>query len=67
VYALAAGAAKDDAGLCGRHATRAVSLLRQAAKAGFKDGESLLQDPYLEALRHRQDFLLLQRDLVAPR
>jgi hypothetical protein len=67
VYALAAGAVKDDAGLCDRYATRALSVLRQAAQSGFKDGELLLKDSDLDALRQRKDFLQLQRDLAGPR
>ena len=66
VHALAADATKDDAGLADRYATRALSILRQAAQAGFKGGEQLLEDPDLNALRQRTDFLELQRDLAGP-
>ncbi len=45
----------------------AVSVLRQAARAGFEDGERLLKDPDFDALRQRKDFLKLQRDLAGPR
>jgi WD40 repeat protein len=67
VHALAAGAVKDDAGLADRYATRALSVLRQAAQSGFKDGEHLLKDPDFDALRQRKDFLQLERDLAGPR
>jgi hypothetical protein len=67
VYALAAGAVKDDVGLSDRYATRALSVLRQAAQSGFKDRELLLKDSDVDALRQRKDFLQLRRDLAGPR
>jgi serine/threonine protein kinase/WD40 repeat protein len=64
VHALAAGAVKGDAALADRHAARAVALLRQAAIAGFRDGKHFLEDPDLDALRRRDDFLQLLWDLA---
>ncbi len=60
VHALAAGAVKGDAVL----AARAVALLRQAAIAGYRDGEHFLKDPDLDALRRREDFIQLLWDLA---
>jgi hypothetical protein len=64
VYALAAGAVNGDAALADRYAARAVALLRQAAAAGFTDGEHILKDPDLDALRRRKDFLDFLWDLA---
>jgi hypothetical protein len=56
VYSLAAGAANGDAALSDRYAGRAMTLLRQAAAAGYKDDQRVLKDPDLDALRGRNDF-----------
>jgi serine/threonine protein kinase/WD40 repeat protein len=67
VCALAARAVRADAALAERYAARAVALLRQAVKAGYKDEQQLRKDPDLDALRRREDFLQLQRDLSSTR
>ena len=64
VHALAAGAVKGDAVLADRYAARAVALLRQAAIAGYRDGDHFLKDPDLDALRRREDFIQLLWDLA---
>jgi hypothetical protein len=67
VHALAAGVAKGDAALSDRYAARAMTLLRQAADAGYKDGQRVLKDPDLDALRRRKDFLDFLWDLADTR
>jgi hypothetical protein len=67
IYALAAGAVKGDAALPDRYAARAVTLLKQAVTTGYKDGDSLLKDPDLDALRRRKDFAQLLWDLADTR
>jgi hypothetical protein len=63
VHALAARAVKGDGPLAERYAVRAVTLLRQAAAAGFKDSQSALKDPDLEGLRPRKDFMDFLKEL----
>jgi hypothetical protein len=46
-----------------KYAARAVVLLRQAVRAGFKDGAHLRRDPDLDALRGRADFRELLDEL----
>jgi tetratricopeptide (TPR) repeat protein len=56
VYAVASGqvgAKKEE------YADRAIELLRQAVKAGFKDAAHLRKDTDLDALRDRADFTKL--------
>jgi WD40 repeat protein len=67
VHALAAGAIKADAALADRYAARAVALLRQAVKAGYKDAQHLKIDPDLDALRRRKDFLQLPKEMDGKR
>jgi WD40 repeat protein len=62
IYALAAGAVQGDAALADRYAARAVALLRQAADAGYRDSQTLRQDPDLDALRGRDDFKKLLKE-----
>ncbi len=71
VAALASAAARTDGKLDGlaqasqadRHAARAITLLREAQAAGFKDNDRLKKDPDLEALRSHKDFLKLLTEL----
>jgi hypothetical protein len=67
VYALAAGACAGDAPTADRHAGRAVALLQQAVAADFKDAEMLHKDPDLDAVRRRDDFQKLLKELDAKR
>lgn len=67
VHALAAGAVMGDAALADRYAARAVVLLRQAVAAGYKDGQHILKDSDLDALRGRKDFLDLLWDMADTR
>jgi tetratricopeptide (TPR) repeat protein len=46
-----------------KDAVRAVTLLRQAVNMGFKDVKQLKTDPDLNALRQRDDFRRLLREL----
>ncbi len=65
VHALAAGAVKGDAALADRYASRAVELLQQAVAAGYKDGQNIIEDSDLDALRQRDDFRMLLKKLNA--
>lgn len=65
VHALAAGSVKDDAALAERYAARAVALLQQAVAAGYKNGQHLLKESDVDALRHREDFQMLLKKLNA--
>lgn len=67
VHALAAGAVKGDNALADRYAARAVALLRQAVKAGYKDNENVRKDADLETLRRREDFQTLQKEIAGTR
>jgi serine/threonine protein kinase/Flp pilus assembly protein TadD len=60
VYALASGksAAKKQ-----EYADRAMQLLQQAAKAGYKDAAHMKEDTALDPLRGREDFKLLLQEL----
>jgi serine/threonine protein kinase/WD40 repeat protein len=64
VYALAAGAVEGDRQLADSYAASAVGHLGKAVKAGFKDGSLLRNDPDLDALRGRKDFIDLLADLA---
>jgi serine/threonine protein kinase/tetratricopeptide (TPR) repeat protein len=55
-----ATAAKDAAA----EADRAMTWLKQAVAAGYKDGEHMQRDSDLDALRDREDFKKLRTDLL---
>jgi serine/threonine-protein kinase len=63
VFALSAASAGNprQAEAC---ATRAVELLRQAVARGYQDASHVKQDADLDALRSRDDFRLLLRELA---
>ena len=56
VYAVASGQIADKRT---EYADRAMEMLRQAVKAGFKDAANMQQDKDLDALREREDFKTL--------
>ena len=62
VFALCAGFAKE-ADQAERHAARAVALLKRAVARGFKDVAHLKKDADLAALRARNDFQNLLKEL----
>jgi predicted Zn-dependent protease len=62
VYAVASGRVPDKKQ---EYADRAVELLRQAVKAGYKIAADMLKDPDLDSLRDREDFKKLLADLEA--
>jgi serine/threonine protein kinase len=70
LYALASSAAKSDITLAEGYAARAVAMLQRSRAAGmFKDPaalEQLPRDPDLAALRGREDFQKLLRELLPP-
>jgi hypothetical protein len=63
VYALAAGAVTDDAGLREEYAARAVELLRQAIAAGYKDAPHIEKNTDFDAIRGRKEFQQLLKQL----
>ncbi len=63
ICALASAAVKDDAKLADQYAARAALLLRQAIAKGYKDIEHLKKDDDLKALREREDFQKLVKEL----
>jgi serine/threonine protein kinase/Tfp pilus assembly protein PilF len=65
VFSLASGAVKDDAKLKERYATRAMELLVQAVENGFQDVAHMKKDTDIDALRQREDFQKLIRELEA--
>jgi hypothetical protein len=67
LHALAAGSWEDEDGLSAKCTARAVALLRQAAQAGFKDVNRLIEDPDLVMLHHRQDFMQFLWDMAESR
>ena len=56
VYAVASGQIADKRT---EYADRAMEMLRQAVKAGFKDAANMQQDKDLDPLREREDFKTL--------
>jgi hypothetical protein len=46
------------------HARRALQFLRDAISKGYKNPVQLKEDPALEALRNREEFKQLLRDLA---
>jgi tetratricopeptide (TPR) repeat protein len=60
VYAVASGKVADKKQ---EYAARAMELLRQAVKAGFKDASHLARDTDLDPLRGREDFKKLLAEL----
>jgi hypothetical protein len=60
VYALASG---KSAGQKQEYADRAMDLLRQAVKAGWKDAAHVKEDTDLDSLRGREDFKKLLQEL----
>jgi serine/threonine protein kinase/tetratricopeptide (TPR) repeat protein len=64
VFALCAGAVKE-AEQVEHQAARAVALLKRAVARGFKDVAHLKQDPDLAALRARNDYRDLLKELEA--
>jgi tetratricopeptide (TPR) repeat protein len=65
IFSLASAAAKDDAKLSNQYALRALDLLREAVKKGFKDVAHMKKDPDLDPLRNRDDFKKLLAQLEA--
>jgi serine/threonine protein kinase len=65
VYALASGAATDDAGTQERYAARAVELLGSAIDRGFKDVGNLQGNHDLERLKPRADFQKVVQRIAA--
>jgi tetratricopeptide (TPR) repeat protein len=69
VYALCATAAKEDAAQREMYAAKAVAQLRRAKAAGlFQDAnhfENLKKDSDLEAVRQREDYRILVKELEA--
>jgi serine/threonine-protein kinase len=65
VYSLSSAAAKEDAKLSYQYAARALQLLREAVKKGFKDVAHMKKDPKLDPLRSRDDFQKLLAQLEA--
>jgi hypothetical protein len=70
VYNAACGVAlcvplADTAEHAEQYAARAVVLLRQAVAAGYKDAAHMKKDPDLDALRDRDDFKALLKELEA--
>jgi tetratricopeptide (TPR) repeat protein len=61
-YALASGKVADKKQ---EFADRAMQLLHQAVKAGYKDAALIAKDPDLDPLRGRDDFQKLLADLAA--
>jgi tetratricopeptide (TPR) repeat protein len=61
VYAVASGKV---AGKEREYADRAVSLLRRAVQAGYRDAAHMRKDPDLDALRGREDFKKLLAGLT---
>jgi tetratricopeptide (TPR) repeat protein len=64
ICALAAAAAKEDTPRAEQYAARAVQLLRAAIQRGYKDVDHLKNDDDLKALRRRDDFSQLLKDLA---
>ena len=62
VYAIASGKSADKKQA---HADRAMELLHQAVKAGYKDAAHMKKDTDLDALRDREDFKNLIAELEA--
>ena len=62
VYAVASGKVADKKD---EYAKRAVELLQQAVKAGYKDAAHMKEDTDLDSLRGREDFKKLIADLAA--
>ena len=63
IYALASGKSADKKQ---EYADRAMELLHQAVKAGYKDAAHMAKDKDLDALRGRDDFKKLLADLNPP-
>jgi serine/threonine protein kinase len=63
VYSLSVAAAKKEADLADRYASRAVALLRQAAGQGFKDVEALKKSPEFAPLQPYAAFQKLLKEL----
>jgi tetratricopeptide (TPR) repeat protein len=61
VYALASGKVADKKQ---QYTDRAMQLLHQAVKAGYKDAAHMTTDPDLDALRGREDFKKLIGELA---
>ena len=62
VYAVASAKIADKKQ---EYADRAMELLRQAVKAGYKDAAHMAKDPDLDPLRDREDFQKLLAELQA--
>jgi hypothetical protein len=62
VYAVAGGKVADKKQ---EYADRAMELLRQAVKAGFKNVAHMKKDTDLDMLRERDDFKKLVEELEA--
>jgi tetratricopeptide (TPR) repeat protein len=64
VYAMAAALARDDVKQAEQFAARAVELLRQAIRKGYKDVAHMKTDEDLAALRGRDDYQKLLGELA---
>ncbi len=69
VFSLCAAATKDDTTQQQKYADRAMEMLNQAVKAGWKDPAQTGKDPDLDPLRERKDFkqLLLKLESSQPK
>jgi serine/threonine protein kinase/Flp pilus assembly protein TadD len=67
VYALSSAAARNEPPLNERYAIRAVELLHQAVRKGYRDVIHMKQDTDLNSIRARPDYHSLARDLSFPR
>jgi serine/threonine-protein kinase len=65
ILSLRSAAAKEDAKLSNQYAARAMELLREAVKKGYKDIAHIKQDKDLDPLRSRDDFKKLLAQLEA--
>lgn len=65
VFALCSAASQVDEAQRQKYANRAMELLHQAIKAGWKDAVHIQKDSDLESLRDREDFKTLVEQLEA--
>lgn len=63
IYSVASGKVADKKQ---EYADRAMELLQQAVKAGYKDAEQVKTNTDLDPLREREDFLKLIAELATP-
>jgi hypothetical protein len=65
VYSLSAAAARE-LSVRHRYAARAVEVLEQAAREGYRDLANMKKDTDLDPIRNRPDFQVLILDLAFP-